>query len=261
LDPGLTTDPPLRDALHSFPEYGSFFFPAFMDNPLIVLDPIDYGIVRLLSHHYVGEVVTLLDRRIIVDHRVIDDRGRTVVVDNGSTVNVGHPGIPVIVHIVEIVLVDHDGMVYVSIILDVNVDLGDVDVVHDDHTRATPRPVAVIRLVWSEGHPSYVRPGVNPENPSGIPVKAHIEQRHADAHTCHRWGPVPIVPHVDPVAVVVGDVTEGFCRNPRLVPIPVGPAAYGEWRPSQIHSGRPPEPALRTGIVDSLPRSIFVKGI
>ena len=232
-----------------------------MDNRLIVLDPIDHGIVRLLFHSYVAVVVTLLDFRIIVNHRVIDDRGRMVVVDNGSPVNVCHPDIPVIVHIVEIVLVDHDGMVYVDIIPDVDVDLGDVDVVHEHHTRATPRPVAVVRLVRSEGYPSYVRPGVNPKNPSGIPEEAHIEERHADAHAYHRWGPVPIVSHVDPVAVMVGDVAEGFCRNPRLVPIPVGPAAYGERRPSQTHGGGAPEPALRTGIVNFLPPSILVEGI
>ena len=95
----------------------------------ILLDSVDHGIVRLLVHRYVGVVVPLLVRRVIVDHRVIDDRRRTVVVDDGGAVYVGHPDIRVIVHTVEIVLVDHDGMVYVGIIPDVDVDPGDVDVV------------------------------------------------------------------------------------------------------------------------------------
>jgi len=68
-------------------------------------------LVRLLVHRYVRVVIPLLVRRVIVDHRVIDDRRRMVVVDDGGTVDIGHLDIPVIVHTVEIVLVDDDGMV------------------------------------------------------------------------------------------------------------------------------------------------------
>jgi len=133
-----------------------------MDDCLILLDTIDHGIVRFLVHCHVGIVVPLLDRRVIVDHRVIDDRRRTVIVNDGGAVNVGHPDIRVIVYSVEIVLVDHDGTVYVGIIPDVDVDLGDVDVVHDHHMRASPVAVAVVRLARCERHPSHIGPGVNP---------------------------------------------------------------------------------------------------
>ena len=93
FDPGLAVDPPLRDALHPFLDHGSFFLPALTDDCLILLDSVDHGIVRLLVHLYVGVVVPLLVRRVIVDHRVIDDRRRTVVVDDGGAVYVGHPDI------------------------------------------------------------------------------------------------------------------------------------------------------------------------
>ena len=125
FDPGLAVDPPFLGALHPFLDHGSVLFPAPLNDGLIMLDSIDHGIVGLLFHRDVGVVVPLLVRRVIVDHRVIDDRRRTVVVDDGGAVYVGHPHIPVIVHTIEIVLGDHDGMVCIGIIPDVDVDLRD----------------------------------------------------------------------------------------------------------------------------------------
>ena len=162
FDPGLPVDPPLRDALHSLLEHRSFFFLALTSHCLILLDPVDHGIVGLLVHLTVGVVVPLLDRRVIVDHRVIDDRGRTVVVDDGGAVYVGHPDIPVIVHTIEIVPVDHDSTVYVGIIPDVDVDLRDVDVGYDHRMRTSPVAVAVVRLARGQRHPSHIGSRVNP---------------------------------------------------------------------------------------------------
>ena len=162
FDPALAVNPPLRDALHSFPDHGSFFFLARMNDRLILLNSVDHGIVRLLFHRDVGVVVPLVVRRVIIDHRIADDRCRTVVIDDGGGVDVGHPDLRVIVHTVEIALVDHDGAVYVSIIPDIDVDLGDVDVVHDHHMRATPVAVAVVRLARCQRHPSHIRSSVNP---------------------------------------------------------------------------------------------------
>ena len=122
FDPTLAADPPLREVLHSFLDQGSFIFPALTDDVLILLDTLDHGIVRLFVHLYVSEIVPLLVRGVALDHRVIDNRRRTVVIDDGGRVYVGHPYIPVIAHTVEILLRDHNGPVYVSIIPKVDAD-------------------------------------------------------------------------------------------------------------------------------------------
>jgi hypothetical protein len=210
-------------------DYRGLFFLTLMDNPFILLNSIDHDVMRLLVHLHVGVVIPLLDCCVIVNHRVVDDWCCTVVIDDGGAVNVGHTDISVIVHRVEIALVDHDGTVYVSVIADIDVDLGDVDVIDDHCMRPPPGTVAVVGLEWCQRHPSHIRSSVNPRNPSRIPVEAHIEQGHTDADANHRRGPVPVIPHVDPVAVMMGDIAEGFCRNPCLVSVPIGPAAHSEW--------------------------------
>src|SRR4030042_1461557 len=91
-------------------------------------------------------------------------------------------------------------------------------------------------------------------------MKAHVKEGKPDARAHHGRSPVPVIPREDPVAVMVGDVAEGFCRNPGLVSIPVGPAAHGERRPAYNYS-RPPEPPLRTLIGNPLPTSVLFKGI
>jgi hypothetical protein len=133
-----------------------------MDDRLIVQDSVDHGVVRLLVHRYVGVVITLFDCSVIVDHRVINDWGRMVIVDDGGAIDVGRSDLSVIVHIVEIVLLDHDGMVYVGIIPDVDVDLGNGDVVYDHCMRASPGAVAEVRLAQCQRHPSYISSSVNP---------------------------------------------------------------------------------------------------
>ena len=125
FNPGLAVNLALPDTLHLLLDHGSIFFLAPLNDRFILLDSVDHGIVGLLVHRDVGVVIPLLVRRVIVDHRVIDDRRRTVVVDDGGGVYIGHPDIPVIVHTVEIVLGDHDGMVCVGIIPEVDVDLRD----------------------------------------------------------------------------------------------------------------------------------------
>jgi len=162
FNPGLAVDLPLFGAPRLLLDHGSVLFPAPLNDRLIVLDSIDHGIVRLLFHRDVGVIVPLLVRRVIVDHRVIDHRRRTVVVDDGGAVYVGHPHIPVIVYTVKIVLGDHDGVVCISIIAKVDVDLRDVDVGHDHVTRASPATVAVVRLAWRQRHPPHIGAMMNP---------------------------------------------------------------------------------------------------
>jgi hypothetical protein len=71
--------------------------------------------------------------------------------------------------------------------------------------------------------------------------------------------PIPGVPHVYPIAVMMGDITKGFCRNPGLVPVPVGLAFQGKEGPAYNDSW-PPEPALRPFIGVSFPPSILFEG-
>ena len=162
FDPGLTVDPPFRDALHAFLEHGGFFFPGRMNDGLIMPDSVDCGSMRLLFHRCVGVVVTLFDRRVVLDHPVIDDGRRPVVVDDGGAVYVGHPNIPVAVSAGEITLIDDDGAVYICITADVDVDPGDGEVGHDHRVRSSPWTAGVVGLARRQRNPSDVGPAVNP---------------------------------------------------------------------------------------------------
>ena len=114
----------------------------------------------LFSDLDVGEVVPLPDRRVIVDHGIIDDRRSTEVVDDGGAAHVD-PNIPVVVHAAEMILVNQDGMVRISIIPNTdmmrNVPAGD-----DHRMTASPVAVAVVNLVRRQRHPSHVKTAVNP---------------------------------------------------------------------------------------------------
>jgi len=92
-------------------------------------------------------------------------------------------------------------------------------------------------------------------------VEAYIEKRKTDADAHDRRGPIPVIPRVDPVSIMVGDIPEGLRRNPCLLSIPVSPAAHGERRPPYGHGGRPPEPAIPAFVGDRLPPSILFEGI
>jgi len=162
FDTGLAVDFSLWNALYPLMDHRSFFFPALMNNCLILFDPVDRGIVRLLVNLCVGVIVPLLDCGVIFYHCVVDDRRSTVIVDDGSAVNIGHPDIPVIVHTVEIVLVDHDSMACVCIIPDVYIDPGNAEVVHDHCMTASPVTVAVVCLARRKRHPPHISSGVNP---------------------------------------------------------------------------------------------------
>ncbi len=260
LDPGLAVDLSFLDTLHPFLNDGSLFFFGLMDDFLILLNTVDHGIVRLFFHCNIGVVVPLFVRRVMVDHRIVDDRHRLVVVDDGGAADVGHPDIPVIVHPVEIVLVDHDGMVCISIITDVDVDLRDVYIGDDHRMRTSPVTVAVVRLARRQGHPPHMASRVNPGNPSRIPEESDVEEREPDAYTDHRRGPVPVLPCINPVSVMVGDIAEWFRWNPGLIPIPVGPATDGERRPAHGDT-RPPKPAPLAIVGNIFPTSIFFKYI
>ena len=79
IDLNLVIDFPLGDLLRLLLEDSGVFFPAPTNGFLILLDSGDRGIVGLLGHRYVRIVVPPIVRRVIVDHRVIDHRRRTVV--------------------------------------------------------------------------------------------------------------------------------------------------------------------------------------
>ena len=261
FNPDLAVCSPLRDASHSPLDHGGVFFPALMDDRLVLLDSLDHAVVGLLVYWNIGVVIPLLVNRVIMNHPVINDWRRLVVVDDGGAVYVGHPDVLVIVHSIEIVLIDHDGVVHIGVISHVDVNLGDVDVVHNHRMRASPRAAAVVRFIWSQGHPAHVNPTVNPADPPRIPEEAYAEEGYADMDAHYRWSPVPVRPHIDPVAVMVGNVTEGLRRDPGLIPVPIGPAAHGKRRPPYGYSDRSPEPSLCAVIVDPLPPSVFIKGV
>ena len=103
----------------------------------------------------------LFVRRVIVDHGIIDDRCRFIVVDDRGGVHIGHPDIPVIVHTVEIVPRNDDGMTCVCIASNIDIDPGDV-VGYDHRMGASPVAVTVIRLTRRQRHPSHIGVMVNP---------------------------------------------------------------------------------------------------
>ena len=162
VDPCLLIDSPFGDLPYLLLEDSGVFSPALTNDFLILLDSVDRGIVGLLGHRYIRIVVPLIVRRVIVDHRVIDHRRCTVVVDDGRVAYVGHPDIPVTVHTGETVLVDHNGVVYVGMPPDIDVDTADVDVRYDHLMTASPVAVAVICLSRCQRHPSHVFSTMNP---------------------------------------------------------------------------------------------------
>ena len=92
-------------------------------------------------HHYVGKIVTVPDRRIVSDHRVVDHRRRMVVIDDGRVIDVGDPDARVVVNRVEIRLVYDNGVIEISVISDVHMNAAQGGAGHHDVTR--PAPVVV----------------------------------------------------------------------------------------------------------------------
>ncbi len=161
-DPGLAVDLAFLDTLHLFLENGGIFLLALANDRIILVDSVDHGIVRLLFYRYVRVVVPLFVRRVIVDHRVTDDRRSAVVIDHGDRVYVGHLHFPVIVHTVEIVPGNHDSTACIGIVPDVDVDPCDIDIGYDHIVRASPIAAAVVCLARRQRHPAHIISAVDP---------------------------------------------------------------------------------------------------
>ncbi len=248
-------DVSLTHVLHLLTEDDRVYLPALVNGPFILLDPVHHARVRLLVHRDIRVAVPLSHVGIIVDHRVVDDRSSMVVVD----IDVGHPGISIVVHAIEIILADDHGMSGIRIIPDVHVYPAKVGIGHHDRPRASPGIVAVVSLTRRQRHPSHVPVAVNPGDPSRAPGEAHVQK--GQSRSGDGRSPVPLITHQDPIPVVMRDVAEGLGGNPRLISVPLGPSTRSERRPSDSHGGRSPEPARPSLIRDLHPTSVFVEGV
>ena len=182
FDTGFAVDLSFLNLLNLFPDHNSVFFPALLNNGCVFLDSVDHRIVGLLLYRCVCEVVPLFVCCVIVDHGIIDNRRRLIVVDNRGGFYIGHPDILVIVHTVEIVPGDDDGMPCVGMASDIDIDPGDIDVGDDHLMGASPVAVAVVCLAWRQRHPSHIGVMVNPGNPSGRPEETDVQKGKAHTH-------------------------------------------------------------------------------
>ena len=178
-----------------------------------------------------------------------------VVVD----IDVGHPDISITVHAVEVILIDDHGSPCICIIPYVHVNPADIDIGHP-----VPR----------EGLPRRSGSNTSPGAPEAPILRTRCHKSRTPSPGTRRSprpgrvpgcgdgsGPVPLIAHQDPGSVVMRYVAEGLGRNPRLVPVPLGPASHGKRRPSGINRGRPPEPALPPFIGYHHPVSVLVEHV
>ena len=162
LDPCISIDLPLGNLLHFLFKSSDGRFFALVDDLFILLDSFDYGVVGLLLHHCVGVSEPLIIRCIILYYRIIDNRRSMIVIDDSGIIYVGYPDLCVVVRTKEIGLVDHNSMVGVSIIPDIDIDLGHADAAYDHFVRSSPVVVAIIGFTRGQRHPSHVSSAVKP---------------------------------------------------------------------------------------------------
>ncbi len=105
-------------------------------NSLVAIDSVDHDSMRFLSDLHVPEVVSFSDVAVVPDDVVIDYRRGPVVVDNCRMVYVGDSDRCVIGHPVKISVSDYYGVVDVSVIADIDVDVSDVDTADDNRSRS-----------------------------------------------------------------------------------------------------------------------------
>ena len=195
----------------------------------------------------------------VLDDRVVDDRGRPVVVDDHRAVDGALDIRRVAGRAVEVIPGDNDRRIEVAVAVEVE----PVVAVADDHVRVpAPRPVAVIGLVRGERHPADGAVIVQPAHPARVPGKAE-EQGRGPAHRAHRWRrPVPGTGrfNVHPRTVVVGHVTERFVRHPAVVAVVHDPAAGGVGPPVRLDPGRPPQFVVGAFVAHPLPAAVFLEG-
>ena len=101
--------------------------------------------IRLLCHIDIGEIVPLSDVIVVVYECVVDNRCHTVPLTDGVIICVPDPDIPVVVDIVQVVPVDDDGLLEVSIFVFVKSYIRYIDIFDNDCSRS-PTSVTVIGL-------------------------------------------------------------------------------------------------------------------
>jgi len=109
---------------------------------------------------------------------VVDNRCHTVPLKDGVLVCVPDPDMPVVVDIVQVVPVDDDGLLEVSIFVFVKSDIRYIDILDNDCARA-PTAVTVIGLPGSQGEPTDAGAEVQPGHSARIPSRSDIQEGRA----------------------------------------------------------------------------------
>jgi hypothetical protein len=134
--------------------------------------------IRLLYHIDIGEIVPLSDIIVVVYQCVVDNRSHTVPLKDGVIFCVPDPDMPVVVDIMQVVSVDDDGLVEMSILVLVKSDVRYVDIFDNDCARS-PTSVTVIRLPGSQWDPTDTGAKVQPGYSAWIPGRSDIQEGRA----------------------------------------------------------------------------------
>ena len=207
------------------------------------------------------ETVDVFKGTVILDHGRIQHRGRSEMLTNSTSGNTSDPGMPVVGRAVEVAAMDHHGVMSVFIpIMLVAMVLG----TPGDHDGASPpAAVGVVGFMGRKGYPPQMGAGMNPRHAAWVPTQTDSEQgtMGADGDPRHRRGPIPQSCRKNPVAIVMGHITERFAGNPNMVSMPYHPGSRCKWGPSGMHMKRTPEIVVRIFIINFFPYTVTVQGV
>jgi hypothetical protein len=228
-------------------------------DPLIVLDPVHHHPMRFSGNISVFKAIFFFQPMEIVDDSVADDRRAPVVIDDGRFVDIVDAHIVIVSGAIKMIAIDNDGPVRITVSVDIDGHPFDVAVAND-RRMPSPMAVSIVDFPGCQGEPAHMTIPVNPGDSSRIPGKTDADRR-GDIHSHARHGrsPIPIVIHINPVAVVVCHVSERLIGDPAIVPMVDNPSPFAERSPSGTHPCRPPELMIIPVVVDFLPTPIIIQ--
>jgi hypothetical protein len=110
---------------------------------MVLLHSLNERLIGFMSYIDIGEIVPLSNVFVVVDDRAVDNRHYTVLLKDGVIICVSNPDMTVIVDTVQVVPVDDDGSLEVSVSVYLKIQICSVDILGNDCARS-PAPVAVI---------------------------------------------------------------------------------------------------------------------
>lgn len=226
---------------------------------LIVLDPVEHIPMRFSRNRGVRETIFFFQALEVVNDPVADDRRTPVVIDDGRFVDIVDAHVVIVSGPIKMIAIDDDGPVRITI--SVNIDGHPFEVARvDDRRMPSPMAVPVVGFPGCQGEPAHMAVPVNPGNSSRIPGKTDADRR-GDIHSYarHGWSPVPIIIHIDPIAVVVCHVSERLLGDPAVVLMVDNPSSFAERSPSGTHPCRSPELMIVPIVINSLPTPIIIQ--